>query len=93
MSQSANPPGIVLSACLLLLGAGAIWAGIDAIVSDSVTTPSKYGSGARVHGSDTVLVGSGWLLIGLGLINRVIAGHAVSVTGDAHFQTSRLARA
>lgn len=75
LSHAPKPPGLAASLFLVLLGCGAIFAGLDAIVSDSTVTPSKMGSGTRVHGNDTILVGTGWLLIGLGFLNRVVSGH------------------
>jgi len=57
---------------LALLAAGLLFCGVDAILSDAVTTPSKVGDGVRVQGTDTVFIGAGWILMGLGLAARVI---------------------
>ncbi|MEF8794154.1 MAG: hypothetical protein V5A50_10805 [Thiohalorhabdus sp.] len=58
---------------------------MQAILADSVTTPAKIGDGKRVYGTDTVLVGVGWILIGLGFTAKLLlarrGGHSGSVIG------------
>ncbi len=70
---------------LALLAIGAIFSGVHAILADSVTTPAKIGDGKRVYGTDTILVGVGWILIGLAFTAKVLlarqGGHAGSVAG------------
>ncbi len=57
---------------LVVLAAGAAYCGVDAIVSDTATTPSRFGQGKPVHGTDTVLVGVGWLLVAGAFIARIV---------------------
>lgn len=73
MSDGAQPPGRAACVVLFILGFAAIVCGADAIVSESATTPSKHGDGIRVSGTETVLLGIGWILIGIGLISKIIA--------------------
>lgn len=68
-----QPLGLVASVVRSILGIAAIVVGVDAILSESVTTPARHGSDFRVYGVDTVFVGSGWILVGLGLIVQVVA--------------------
>lgn len=67
-------PGLGGSIILIVLAVGAVFCGVDAILSDSVTTPAKFGGNYRVHGSDTTLVGVGWILIGVSITAKVILG-------------------
>lgn len=75
--------GLGRSIVLAVIAAGAIFAGIHAILADSVTTPAKFGGDYRVHGTDTVLVGAGWILMGLAITAKITfdrrGGHAGSV--------------
>jgi len=57
---------------LAVLAVGAIFCGVDAILSDSVTTPARFGGDTRVHGTDTVLVGVGWILVGLSIAAKIL---------------------
>lgn len=72
--NSNRPPGVAGSIILALLAAGAIFCGVDAILSDSVTTPAKFGGDHRVYGTDTVLIGVGWILMGLAIAARILVG-------------------
>ncbi len=67
-----TPPGAGASIMLVLLAAGAFFCGVDAILSDAVTTPSKFGGGKRVQGTDTIFVGIGWILVGLAFAAKII---------------------
>lgn len=67
-----NPPGPVGLLVLALIAIGAFFCGVDAILSESVTTPAMVGDGKRVQGMDTVFVGVGWILIGLGFTVKVL---------------------
>jgi hypothetical protein len=82
--STGGPPGPVGSIVLAILAVGAAYCAVDAIVSESVTTPSLHGDGKLVHGSDTILVGIGWLLMGLGFTAKIMlrppGGHAGTVT-------------
>ncbi|WP_280549933.1 hypothetical protein [Halomonas sp. 11-S5] len=69
-----GPPGVAGSIVLALLAAGAMFCGVDAILSDSVTTPAKFGGDHRVHGTDTVLIGVGWILMGSAIAARILVG-------------------
>jgi len=73
MGFSPSRPGAFASALLILLAGGAMFCGVDAMLAESVRTPAKHGDGAVVRGFDTVLVGLGWMLIGLGLIAKAVA--------------------
>jgi len=70
-----------MSSVLVILAVGAAYCGVDAIVSESATTPSLHGDGKLVHGSDTILVGVGWLLMGLGLTAKIILRQPGGYTG------------
>lgn len=85
--STKGPPGPVGSVILALLVGVLIFCGVDAILSDSVTTPAKFGGDHRVYGTDTVFVGVGWILMGLSLTAKLIlsrrnthAGTVVAVT-------------
>jgi len=67
-----TPPGPGALIMLALLAAGAFYCGVDAILSDSVTTPSKFGGDHRVYGTDTIFVGIGWILVGLAFTAKII---------------------
>ncbi|GEM_PF-6660341 len=67
-----DSPGTGGLVVLTLLAAGVFFCGVDAMLSDSVTTPSKFGGNHRVHGTDTILVGVGWILLGLGFTAKII---------------------
>lgn len=73
MSISRKQPGYTHALILLLLGIGASACGVDAIISDSVTSPSMHGDGRPVQGSETIFLGIGWIMIGLGLMYRAVA--------------------
>lgn len=73
MHDSAKPPGVLSSVAFLSLGVAAIFCGADAIVSESATTPSMHGEGMRVRGVDAVLLGIGWVTMGVGFMSKVIA--------------------
>ncbi len=83
-----------MSVVVGVLAFGAIVCGFDAIVSDSATIPSKHGDGKRVQGTDTILVGIGWLLMGLGLTAKIVlrppGGHAGTVTAVVLIVTGAL---
>jgi hypothetical protein len=67
-----TPPGPGNLIMLALLAAGAFYCGVDAILSESVTTPAKVGDGKRVYGTDTIFVGVGWILAGLAFTAKII---------------------
>lgn len=81
MSEFQEPPGVIYSCVLLILAGLAIYCGIDAILSESATTPSQYGEGTQVYGIDTYFLGVGWVLLGVGFLNRVVASY-LKITGD-----------
>jgi len=58
----------------------AILCGVHAILADSVTTPAKFGGDHRVYGTDTILVGVGWMFLGLSMTGKIILDR-----GDGHF--------
>ena len=60
------------SIVLVVLALGAAFCGVHAILSESVTTPAKFGGDHRVYGGDTVLVGVGWILMGAAIAAKVI---------------------
>lgn len=60
------------STVLGMLAVGAVLCGVDAILSDSVTTPARFGGDHRVYGADTVIVGFGWILMGAAIGAKVI---------------------
>jgi len=82
--STGEPPGLVMSIVLAILAVGATYCAVDAIVSESVTTPSLHGDGKLVHGSDTIFVGIGWLLMALGFTAKIMlrqpGGHTGTVT-------------
>lgn len=70
----------------IVLGAvavAAILCGVHAILADSVTTPAKFGGDQRVYGADTVLVGVGWIFVGLSIVGKIVfdrrGGHFGSI--------------
>lgn len=64
--MNANGPlGPGKAIVLVILAGGALFCGVHAILADSVTTPAKFGGDHRVYGADTILVGVGWILMGL----------------------------
>lgn len=70
--KTSGPPGLGGSIALIVLAMGAVFCGMDAILSDSVTTPAKFGGDYRVHGTDTILVGVGWILMGVSITAKVV---------------------
>lgn len=82
MLLSRKPPGPVLSAFLGLLVVGACFCGVHAILADSVTTPARFGSSARVYGTDTLFVGAGWLAAGMAILTSLITAHVRSRAGQ-----------
>ncbi|MDR9438093.1 MAG: hypothetical protein RI841_01115 [Halomonas sp.] len=78
-----GPPGVAGSIVLALLAAGAMFCGVGAILSDSVTTPAKFGGDHRVHGTDTVLIGVGGLAIAARILVGRRGGHAGVVVSVA----------
>lgn len=73
-----GPGGLIM---LALLAAGAFFCGVDAILSDSVTTPSKFSGDHRVHGTDTIFVGVGWILVGMAFTTKIILSRRNARTG------------
>ncbi len=82
MLLSRKPPGLILSAFLALLVAGALFCGVDAILADSVTTPARFGDSTRVYGADTVVVGAGWIAMGMAILASLITAHIRSRAGQ-----------
>lgn len=70
-NKNALPAG--RSLILILLASGALYVGIEAIASESFTTPSRHGDGIRVDGVDATLIGVGWIFLAMGLFYRVFA--------------------
>jgi len=69
----------------IVLGAVAVAAmlsGLHAILADSVTTPARFGGDHRVYGTDTVLVGVGWLFMGASIMGKIVFGHRGGHSGS-----------
>lgn len=81
--NTKSPIGLGRSIMLAVIAVGAIFAGVHAILADSVTTPAKFGGDYRVHGTDTIFVGVGWILMGLAITAKIVfdrrGGHFGSV--------------
>jgi len=75
--KSIGPGGSII---LGIVAVVAILCGVHAILSDSVTTPAKFGGDHRVYGTDTVLVGVGWIFLGLSITGKIAFDH-----GGGHF--------
>lgn len=78
--KDKKSPGLGSSVVLGALAVVAILCGVHAILADSVTTPAKFGGDHRVYGTDTILVGVGWIFMGLSIMGKVVIGR-----GRGHF--------
>jgi len=78
--KEKNSVGLGGSIILGVIAVAAILCGVHAILADSVTTPARFGGDHRVYGSDTILVGVGWIFVGLSMTGKIIFDR-----GDGHF--------
>jgi len=70
--KKKNSLGLGGSITLGIVAVAAILCGAHAILADSVTSPAKFGGDHRVYGTDTVLVGVGWIFLGLSIIGKIV---------------------
>ncbi len=70
--KDRRSPGMGSSIVLSVLAVAAILCGVHAILADSVTTPARFGGNHRVYGTDTVLVGVGWIFMGLSITGKIL---------------------
>lgn len=65
-------PGTFEIIALLTLSVAAISIGVHALASTTVSTPSFHGDSIQVRGINTIYIGIGWVLIGLGFMSRIL---------------------
>jgi hypothetical protein len=72
--QDKGSLGLGGTIILGVVAVAAILCGVHAILADSVTTPARFGGDHRVYGTDTVLIGVGWIFIGLSVMGKIVFG-------------------